>query len=96
MKMLRLLALLLPQLLVLLLIGGSFDLLGGWNKTDEAFSLLVILFLFNPLITGGFLAIAMARRRREAAPPTDLALASVLLAESLLTNLLILSQVRMH
>jgi hypothetical protein len=96
MNVLRLLSLLLPQLLVLLLIGGSFDLLGGWNKTDEAFSLLAILFLFNPLITGGFLVITMMRRRREAYPRADLSLASVMLAESLLTNLFILSQVRMH
>ena len=96
MKVLRLLSILLPQLLVILLIGGSFDLLGGWNKTDEAFSLLLMLFLLNPLIVGAFVVIAAIRHRRKTGPRSDLILGSALLAEALLTNLVILSQLRMH
>ena len=101
MKVLRILAISLPQILVLLLIGGALDLLGGWNHTDAAFNTLIILFLINPIVTLLSLAVEMIKYRKSKRQGETISfimpgLAIFLFIEALLTNIVILSQVRMH
>ena len=101
MKVLRFLAITLPQILVLLLIGGSLDLLGGWNHTDSAFSTLIILFLVNPIVTLLLLIVEIIKYRRSKRQGDTMSFfmpgfAIFLFIEALLTNVVILSQVRMH
>ena len=101
MLLLRIAAIALPQLLVLLLAGAYFDLLGGWNHGDSAFGTLMVLFLLAPLSTLVLLVAEGARyirslrqehRRRTA---RAIILATVLLVEALALDLLVISQARM-
>ena len=50
MKVLRGIAIFLPQLLILLLIGARFDLLFGFNRADAGFNTLLVLFVLAPTI----------------------------------------------
>ena len=50
MKVLRGIAILLPQLVIVLLIGARFDLLFGFNRTDTGFNTLLFLFVLVPTI----------------------------------------------
>lgn len=92
----------LPQLPLLLLAGASLDLLGGFNRTDAGFGVLVTLFFVTPVAAAALVVVEIMRRRRQLRhdPRTPssrmLAFAIFLLLESLAVNLLILSQVRMH
>jgi hypothetical protein len=90
----------LPQLLVLLLVGGSLDLLGGWNQTDGAMGTLLVLFVSVPLLTLALLVIEFVRCCRSRFGEHHRAMFNILLAlglfvESLAIDLYILSQVRM-
>jgi hypothetical protein len=49
-KILRGIAIFLPQLLILLMIGARFDLLFGFNRTDTGFTTLLFLFVLVPII----------------------------------------------
>lgn len=91
MKILRWLAVLLPQLLVILLLGSSFDLLGGWNSTDAATGLVVTLFILSPLVAGVRLVAEWFAGNRGSR-----IVASALLIEALAIDLFILSQLQMH
>lgn len=92
----------LPQILILLLLGGSFDLLGGWNHTDAAFGVLILLFVVAPLMTAILLIVETVRYRKlanggnKAQSLSMPAVAVFLLVESLATDLFMLSQVKMH
>lgn len=66
MLLLRIIAIALPQTLVLMLIGGWFDLLGGWNHTDSGFGILILLFLLNPVVVVIYLIIETMRYRKSA------------------------------
>jgi len=94
-------ALLLPQVLLLLMVGGRFDLLGGWNHTDAAFGTLIVLFVATPLVTAAWWIVELVvhKRQRHAGSPSASGrvwLAAVVLVESLAINFFILSQLRMH
>lgn len=91
MKILRWLAVLLPQLLVILLLGSSFDLLGGWNSTDAATGLVMTLFILSPLVAGVRLVAEWFAGNRGSR-----IVASALLVEALAIDLFILSQLQMH
>ena len=91
MKFLRWLAVLLPQLLVILLLGSSFDLLGGWNSTDAATGLVMTLFILSPLVAGVRLVAEWFAGNRGSR-----IVASALLVEALAIDLFILSQLQMH
>lgn len=91
MRILRWLAVLLPQLLVILLLGSSFDLLGGWNSTDAATGLVMTLFILSPLVAGVRLVAEWFAGNRGSR-----IVASALLVEALAIDLFILSQLQMH
>lgn len=101
MAVLRVIAALLPQILFLLDLGGSLDLLGGWNKTDTAFNVLIMLFLMTPVATASLLMAETIRfcklRKCEAEKRSFLmpGLAILLFLEALAIDIFILSQVKM-
>jgi hypothetical protein len=94
---------LLPQLLILMLVGARFDLLGGLNRTDTGTNILLLLFLLTPVATAMLLVVEVWRRRSrnrdERAPDRSgrmVALAAALLVQSLVLDVFILTQLRMH
>ena len=94
-------ALCLPQALLLLVLGGRFDLLWGWNHSDAAFGTLIVLFVATPLVAAAWWIIELAVFRRQqravASPaPGRVWLAAGMLVEALALNVYILSQLRMH
>ena len=92
----------LPQILILLLVGGKLDLLGGWNRTDSAFGVLILLFLVTPVATAILLVGETIRYRRHVKRGMGTrsflmpGVAIVLFFEALAIDLFILSQLRMH
>lgn len=92
----------LPQLLLVMLVGGRFDLLGGWNRTDGAFGVLMVLFLVTPVAALALLVVEVVLLRRQAKRDAGagssrrVGLAAFLLVEALAVNAYILTQVRMH
>jgi hypothetical protein len=46
----RAVAITLPQLIILLILGASFDLLLGFNRTDAGFNTLLFLFVLSPVV----------------------------------------------
>ncbi|HEX9684454.1 MAG TPA: hypothetical protein VGA25_01210 [Burkholderiales bacterium] len=92
----------LPQVLILLFLGGRFDLLGGFNRTDAGFSTLIALFLVTPVATLVLLVVEIVRtilqvRRKVATRSFSMpAVAIFLFSEALAVDLYILSQFRMH
>jgi len=99
---LRTIVALLPQILLLLLVGGKLDLLGGWNHTDSAFGVLIALFLVTPLATAILLVVETIRYRRHVKRERETrsflmpGLATLLFLEALAIDIFILSQLRMH
>ena len=102
MAIIRFIVAALPQILVLLLLGGWLDLLGGFNHTDAGFSVLILLFLFNPIATFVLLIVEVVKCRRFVKHKKGTGslwwrnMAIFLFVEALATNLFILSQVKMH
>jgi len=102
MAALRILVASLPQVLLVLLIGGKYELLGGWNHTDSAFGTLIVLFLVTPLAAAILLVIeatrylVRVRRKDEARSFVMPAVAIFLFLEALAVDLYVLSQVKMH
>ena len=98
----RIVVALLPQVLLVLIFGGRFDLLGGLNRTDAGFGILIALFLISPLATAALLAVEFGRYlllvRRKVAARSFLmpAVAIVLLLEALGVDVYMLSLMRMH
>ena len=93
---------LLPQILLLLLVGAKLDLLGGWNHTDSGFGVLIALFLVTPVATAILLVVETVRYRRHVKRERERrsflipGFAIFLLLEALAIDLFILSLVRMH
>ena len=105
MSVFRLVVAALPQLLLLMLVGGRFDLLFGWNRTDSAFGVLIALFLVTPFAAAALLVVEIIRHwrqsRRDSGPESArsfrwVALAIFILLEALAVDLLVLSQMHMH
>lgn len=98
----RIVAAALPQVLILLFLGGSFDMLWGFNRTDAGFSTLVVLFLATPvatlvLLVGEIVRYVLLVKRKDAARSFAMAAVAIfLLLEALTVDLYILSQFRMH
>ncbi|HSC95497.1 MAG TPA: hypothetical protein VLC73_11035 [Burkholderiales bacterium] len=98
----RIVVALLPQVLILLLVGGSLDLLGGFNRTDAGFSTLIALFLVTPVATLVLLVVEIVRyilliKRKDSARSFLMpGVAIVLFVEALAVDLYLLSQLRMH
>ena len=101
MPLLRFFALCLPQLLILLPLAASLDLLGGWNHTDAGFNTMLLLFLVVPMVTLALLIaeVITYRRSHQQKPKQSslfrVRLAIFLCAETLAINLAILTQVRL-
>ncbi len=97
----RIIAIALPQLLLLMLAAAALDLLGNWNHTDAGFGTLILLFLLNPVVAVIFLVTELVRYRLQGAKghtsPSFLmpAIAIVIFVEVFATNLYLLSQVKM-
>jgi len=102
MNILRFIAVILPQALALLIVAGRLDLLAGWNKTDSAFGVLIVLFLVTPVVTAAYMIVELVVRRRKRSTGLQQesffwpAIAIMLFVEALALDLFILSQVRMH
>ena len=101
MLLLRIIAIALPQVLILLLVGAEWDWLGGWNHTDTGFGVLILLFLLNPVVAVIFL-VAELIHYRQLGKQQNISrsflmpgLAILIFVEVLATNLYLLSQARM-
>ena len=85
-----------------MLVGARLDLLGGWNRTDSGFGVLVLLFFVTPPATAILLVVEAiqyrkgARRENAARSFFMPGLAIFLFLEALALDLYILSQLRMH
>jgi hypothetical protein len=96
----RVVAMVLPQALIILLVAGSNDMLGGWNQTDDAMLTVLYLFLLSPLVALALLITEIVRgyksrkgERVRLLPFIGLAL--ILFAESLVIDFYFLTQLRM-
>jgi len=102
MRIFRIIIASLPQILAFLLVGGRLDLLGGWNRTDSALGVLILLFFVTPVATAILLVVETVRYfrhgKRGIEPRSFLmpGLAIALFLEALAIDLFILSQLRMH
>lgn len=100
MSFFRWLAFALPLSLILLLVAGSHDLLGGWNQTDDAMFTVLILFLLSPSVALGLLVTEIVRcckavKGKRGRIVLFIGLAIVFFAEALAVDLYFLSQLRM-
>jgi len=102
MAVLRFTAAAVPQLLLVVLVGGRFDLLAGWNHTDAAFGALVVLTVLTPAVTTLLLAVEAVRSLRHTRKAGRTPhrgtfwLAIFLFIEAVGLDLFVLSQLRMH
>ena len=91
----------LPQILVLLLLGGWLDLLWGFNHTEAGLNVLVFLFLLNPVVTLILLIVEtikyriLVKKNKGTGSLRWRRISIALFIEALVTNLFILSQLRM-
>ena len=93
-------AIVLPQILILLLVAGSHDMLGGWNQTDDAMATVLILFLLSPSAMLALLVTEIVRgykanKGERGRKILFMGLAMVFFVESLAIDLYLLSQLRM-
>ncbi len=95
-------AIFLTQLPLLLVLGGRFDLLFGFNRTDSGFALLALLFVSVPLLNliwliveQGITMLAILGLWFGAAARGMPLVALVFLVESLAIDLYIASHARM-
>lgn len=96
----RLIAVLLPQLLISLLVAGSHDMLGGWNQTSDALTTVLALFLLSPAVSLALMITEVVRGCK--APKGErcrififAVLAALLFVEALAIDLYFISQLRM-
>lgn len=98
----RIIVALLPQILFFLDVGARLDLLGGWNRTDSALGVLILLFLLTPVATAILLVVEIVRygihvkRGKETRSFLMPGFAILLFLEALAIDVFILSQLRMH
>ena len=101
MNIFRVFAISLPQLLILLDIGAGLDLLGGLNRTDAGFGILLILFVSAPVVTMLWFIFESIRSHRLAKHQNRSmsllmpGLALFVFFESLAIDISLLSQARM-
>jgi hypothetical protein len=100
MKIFRWIAYSIPQLLILLILGGRFDLLYGLNHTDAGFMLLIVVFVASPVVSMLLMIIELIRyfhrRHRERRLSFLMPGISIfLMIEALMLEVFILSLVRM-
>jgi hypothetical protein len=94
-------AILLPQLLILLNVGARFDLLFGFNRTDTGFTTLLFLLVLVPavnliwLIVEIIISIKVAKRQKRAMSFRLPGLALFFFLESLFIDIFILSHAKM-
>jgi len=94
-------AIFVTQVPILLEIGAQFDLLFGFNHTDTAFNILLLLFVLVPLmnlswlLTEIIMAIKMAKRQNRAMSLLMPGLALFFFLESLFIDIFFVSQARM-
>jgi hypothetical protein len=96
----RVIAMVLPPLLIFLLVAGSHDMLGGWNQTDDAMFTVLILVLLSPNVALALLVTEIVRCCKAINGERGriflfIGLALVLFAEALAIDLYFLSQLRM-
>jgi uncharacterized membrane protein len=96
----RCVAIALPQILILLLVGSVNDMLGGWNQTSDAMTTVVTLFLLGPITALALLITEIvkcykANRGERRRTFSFIGLAVALLVQSLAIDLYLLSQLRM-
>ena len=97
----RLIASALPQILILLFLGGWLDILGGFNHTDLGFNIFMLLFLVTPVVSLIFIIVETLKYRRHvkfnqgAGSLLWRNLSIILFIETLVICLLILSTFRM-
>jgi hypothetical protein len=100
-KILRGVAIFLPQLLILLMIGARFDLLFGFNRTDTGFTTLLFLFGLAPVMNLIWLiveiinSVRVAKRQNRSMSFLLPGLALFFLLESLFIDIFMLSHARM-
>ena len=91
----------LPQLLTLLYLGGRFDFIFGFNRTDYGFTILLFMFVLVPLITLAWLlaeivlSIRLAKRRKTPMSFLMPGVALLFFVESVFVDIYLLSQARM-
>jgi hypothetical protein len=101
MLFIRIVAIALPQFLLLMLIGAVLGLLGNWNHTDAGFGTLILLFLLNPVVAVIYLLAELLHYRKLGKQGNATrsflmpGFAIFIFFEVLATNLYLLSQVRM-
>ena len=93
-------AFILPLALILLLLGGSYDLLGGWNQTDDAMGTVLILVLLSPMTALALLITEIVRcfkaeKGERGKAGLFVGLGVLFLVEALAVDLYFLSQLRM-
>ena len=96
----RVIAMVLPLLLIFLLMAGAHDMLGGWNQTDDAMFTVLILVLLSPSVALALLVTEIVRcyKAKQGARWKAflfIGLAMVLFVEALAIDLYFLSQLRM-
>ena len=96
----RVVAMVLPQALIILLVAGSNDMLGGWNQTDDAMGTVLSLFLLSPLVTLALLIAEVVRcykaiKGERARKLLFTGLALFLFVEALAIDYYFLTQLRM-
>jgi len=97
-KALRFVAILLPQLLLLMTVAGHVEFLRAWTGTDAALGTLLLLALAAPGVALAWLVVEIIRRRvrrRRGEAPTPAWPAALVLTEALCLDLVLLSQLRM-
>ena len=103
MVILRFIAVVFPQLLLLQFLGSMYDFIGGWNRAPDAsfIKILIILFLLNPVVTIAWVIAEPVRYFRQGKIQNGLhcllmtVLALLLFIESLAIDFFILTQLRM-
>lgn len=100
MPLFRVIAMVLPLLLISLLVAGSKDMLGGWNQTDNALSTVLTLFLLGPVVTLSLLVTEIVRYYKKRQGERGKALLFIGLAilffiEALAVDFYLLTQLRM-
>jgi hypothetical protein len=100
MNFFRTVAFALPQILIVLLIGGSNDMLGGWNQTDDAMLTVVALVLLSPVTALALLVTEIVKGYKANQGERGMAflfigLGVLLLVEALAIDLYFLSLLRM-
>lgn len=101
MRIFRWIAYSLPQVLIILILGGRFDLLFGLNHTETGFMLFITVALVSPVVVALLMSVELilySYRQRDlnSRPSFRMpAISIILVIETLALDIYILSLVRM-